>query len=105
MGEAPLSVGPRLRPQLVEDLALRLSPERPRGVQNSSPARREFHRLDAPVGMRTTFDQAITLQQVKAASQCRLVDGEPLLELLQVRLAHLRDRRENAELSHPDAAR
>ena len=37
--------------------------------------------------MRSTLDHAIALQKVEAARQRRLVDGERVLELLQVRLA------------------
>src|SRR5258708_2450079 len=37
--------------------------------------------------------------------QCCLIDGERVLESLEVRLAHARDGRENAELSRPQTAR
>jgi len=105
MGEPPLRVGPPLPSQFAEDLILRLGPERPRDLQDSCPFGCEPHRLDAPIRVRAALDQTIALQKVEAARQRRLVDGERVLELLQVRLTHAPDGRENAELSHPDTAR
>lgn len=55
--------------------------------------------------MRSTLEQPIPLQEAEAARQCHLVDGESTLELLQVRLTHVGDGRENAELRNPEAAR
>src|SRR5262249_29213649 len=83
----------------------RLGPQRPRAGQGSSSLVGDLHRLDSPVGMRSTFEQPIPLQEAEAARQCRLVDGESTLELLQVRLAQVRDGRENTELRHPETAR
>ena len=80
-------------------------PERTRGLQGSSPFRCEFHRPDARVGVRSTLDHTIALQEVEAARQRCLVDGQRVLELLQVRLAYAPDGRENAELSYPQTAR
>jgi len=65
----------------------------------------EFHRPDARVGVRSTLDHTIALQEVEAARQRCLVDGQRVLELLQVRLAYAPDGRENAELSYPQTAR
>src|SRR5712664_3555868 len=103
-GQPPLRAGPRLRAQLAEHLGLRLGPQRPRDGQGSSSLVRDLHRLDSPVGMRSTLEQPIPLQEAEAARQCRLVDGESTLELFQVRLAHVHDGRENAELRHPETA-
>src|SRR6266849_4514736 len=105
VSEAPLRVSPRLCSQLAQDLALRLGPERPRSLQGSSPFGCQSHRLDAPVGMRDAPDHPIALQEAEAPRQGRLVHGERVLKLPQVRLAHARDHRENAELSHPQTAR
>src|SRR2546430_10500792 len=79
--------------------------EWPRGLQGPSPFRCESQRLDPSVGVRNTLDHTIPLQEVEAPRQGRLVDGERVLELPQVRLAHARDHRENAVLSHPQTAR
>src|SRR6266511_4216216 len=70
-----------------QDKVLRLGPERPRYLQGTSPLRCEPHGLDAPVGVRSTLDHTIALQKVEASRQRRLVDGQRVLELLQVRLA------------------
>ncbi len=105
VGQPPLRVSPCSRPQLAEYLVLRAGPEWARGLQGPSPFRRESHRLDPPVGVRNTVDHTIPLQEVEAPRQGRLVDGERVLELPQVRLAHARDHRENAVLSHPQTAR
>src|SRR5262249_25721432 len=97
MGQPPLRVSPRGRPQLAEHLVLSAGPERARGLQDSSPLRCKGHRLDAPVGVRNTLDHTIPLQEVKAPRQRRLVDGQHVLELLQIRLAQTCDGAENAE--------
>ena len=55
--------------------------------------------------MRNTLDHTVTLQEVEAPRQRRLVDGKHVLELPQVRLTEACDGRENAELSHPQTAR
>jgi len=47
----------------------------------------------------------ITLQKGEAPRQCRLVDGQPRLELSEVRLAATCDGREDTELRHPEPAR
>ena len=103
--QPPLRAGPRLCAQLAEHLGLRLGPQRPRAGQGSSSLVRDLYRPDSPVGMRSTLEQPIPLQEGEAARQCRLVDGESTLELLQVRLAQVRDGRENTELRHPETAR
>jgi hypothetical protein len=51
--------------------------------------------------VRNTVDRSIPLQELEAPRQRRLVDGEHVLELPQIRLAQTRDGAENAELSHP----
>src|SRR6266436_6002925 len=76
VGQPPLRVSPCRRTPLAEHLVLRAGPERTRGRQDSSPFRCEFHRPDARVGVRRTVDQTIALQEVEAARQRRLVDGE-----------------------------
>jgi len=55
--------------------------------------------------VRNTLDHTSPLQEVEAPRQRRLVDGEQVLELSQVRLTQARDGRKNAELSHPQTAR
>src|SRR6266446_10895832 len=67
-GQPPLRAGPRLRAQLAEHLGLRLGPPRPRAGQGSSSLVRDLHRLDSPVGMRSTLEQPIPLQEAEAAS-------------------------------------
>ena len=85
-GELALRVSPRLCSQLAQDFALRLGPEGPRHRQRSSPFRCEPHRLDPPVGVGSTLEHAVALQEGKAARQGRLVNGELVLQLLQARL-------------------
>src|SRR2546426_5257022 len=101
VGQPPLRVRPRGRTQLAEHLALSAGPERARGLEGSSPLGCQRHRLDAAVGMRNTLDRTIPLQELEASRQRRLVDGERVLELPQIRLAQTCDGAENAELSHP----
>src|SRR5258705_6812010 len=86
-GQLPLRVNPRLCSQFAQDFALRLGPEGPRHLQSSAPFRCEPHRLDPPVGVRRPLEQAVALQEGKAARQSRLVNGELVLQLLQARLA------------------
>src|SRR5712691_8476528 len=105
VGQPSLRVSPRRRPQFTQDLGLRLGPERPRDLKGSSTFGCESHRLDAPVRARNTLDHTTTLQEVEAARQRRLIDGERVLKLPQIRLPHARDGPENAELSHPQTAR
>src|SRR2546425_511534 len=105
VSEPSLGVSPCLRTQLAEHLVLSAGPERTRGLQGSSPFRCEFHRPDARVGVRSTLDHTIALQEVEAARQRCLVDGQRVLDLLQVRLAYAPDGRENAEPSYPQTAR
>ena len=105
VSQPPLGVRPGLRPHFAEDRVLRLGPERPRDVQDSSPFGGGSQGLDASVGVGNPLDHAIPLEQVEAPRQGRLVDGESLLELPQVRLAQVREGREYAELGHPQAAR
>ena len=50
--------------------------------------------------MRNTVDCTIPFQELEAPRQRRLVDGERVLELPQIRLAQTCDGAENAELSH-----
>jgi len=100
-----LRVSPRLCSQRAQDLALRLGPQGPRLLQGSSPPCREPHRLDPPVGVRRPLDHAGALQEAKAARQRRLVDGELTLQLLQTGLTEAGDRREDAELRHPETTR
>ncbi len=101
VSEALLGVSPCLCSQLAQDLALCLGPERPRSLQGSSPLGCQSHRLDASVGVRDAPDHAIAFEEAEAPRQGRLVHGERVFELPQIRLAHARDHRENAELSHP----
>ena len=83
--QLPLRVNPRLCSQLAQDFALRLRPEGTRPLQSSSPFRCELHGLDPPVGVRSPLEHAGALQEGKAASQGRLVNGELVLQLLQAR--------------------
>src|SRR5437660_8331524 len=76
VSEPSLGVSPCLRTQLAEHLVLSAGPERTRGLQGSSPFRCEFHRPDARVGVRSTLDHTIALQEVEAARQRCLVDGQ-----------------------------
>ena len=105
VGQPPLRVSPCRCTQLAKHLVLSARPQRPRGLQGFSPFRCECHRLDAPVGVRNTLDHTIPLQEVEAPCERRLVDGQHVLELPQVRRAQTRDGAENAELSHPQTAR
>src|SRR5262249_47822685 len=82
-----LRVIPSPRAQVPQHLVLSLGPERARNVQHPSALPREPHRLDAPVGVRTTVDRPIPLKKLEAPRQRRLVDGERVLELPQIRLA------------------
>ena len=104
-GQPPLRVSPRLCSQLAQDFALRLGPEGPRHLHSSSSFRCEPHRLDPPVGVRTTLEYAGAFQEGQAARQGRLVNGELILQLLQARLTQACDRSQNTELRHPEAAR
>jgi hypothetical protein len=54
--------------------------------------------------VRSTLDQTVALQDVEASGERRLIDGQRVLKLLEIRLAQARDRRENAELSHAETA-
>src|SRR2546426_294419 len=94
-------VHPRGRPQLAEHPILSAGRERARRLEGFSPFGCQRHRLDAAVGMRNTVDCTIPLQELEAPRQRRLVDGERVLELPQIRLAQTCDGAENAELSHP----
>src|SRR2546422_475303 len=94
-------VHPRGRAQLAESPVLSAGPERARRLEGFSPFGCQRHRLDAAVGMRNTVDCTIPLQELEAPRQRRLVDGERVLELPQIRVAQTRDGAENAELSHP----
>src|SRR5947209_5269071 len=105
VGQPPLRVSPCRCTQLAKHLVLSARPERTRGLQGLSPFRCECHRLDAPVGVWNTLDHTIPLQEVEAPGERRLVDGQHVLELPQVRRAQTRDGAENAELSHPQTAR
>jgi len=104
-GQPTLRVTPSVRPELAEDLVLRLGPERPGDRQSASPLRCEPLCLDPPVRVRSALDHATALQEVEAARQRGLVDGERVFELLQAGLTHARDGRENAVLSHAQTAR
>src|SRR5881397_1798288 len=97
-GQPALGVGPCRRAELAEDPALRLCPERPRHVQQSFPLPRQSHCLDPPVQIRHTFDDAIALQTVDAARECRLIYGERTLEVSEVGFASASDGRKNTEL-------
>ena len=105
MGQPALRVRPSFRPQLAKNLVLGLGPERSCDLQGPSPFRGEPHRLDPPVGVRRAVDHPLPLQKIEAARQRGLVEGERVFELPQVRFAHARDGRENAELRHPEPAR
>src|SRR5262249_38741061 len=104
-GGPPPGVGPGPRPRPAAHRILRPGPERPRDLQDASPPGGGSKRLDAPVGVGGALDHAVPLEQVDAARQGRLVDGESILELPQVRLAQVGEGREDAELGHPQAAR
>src|SRR5262245_31428672 len=101
VGQPPLRVSPRGRPQLAEHPVLSAGPERARRLERFSPFGCQRHRLNAAVEVRNTVDRSIALQELEAPRQRRLVDGERVLELPQIRLARTCDGAENAELSHP----
>jgi hypothetical protein len=73
---------------------LSASPEWARSLESFSPFGCQRHRLDAAVGMRNTLDRTIPLHELEAPRQRRLVDGERVLELPQIRLAQARWQRE-----------
>jgi len=98
-------VVPRLRAKSAQNRVLGTSPERPGGVEGSPAFRGEPHRLDPPVGMRAPLDQAIALEEAQTAREGRLVDGEYVFELFQVRLARASDGCDDAELCHAQPAR
>ena len=52
-----------------------------------------------PSGVRDALGHTIPLQEVEPPRQGRLLDGERVVELPQIRLAQSCDRRENTELS------
>src|SRR5437899_7233954 len=105
VGQPPLRISPCLGSQLAEHPVLRLGPQRPCAREDPSPPRCEPHRLDASVGVWHALDHTAPLEQAEAARQGRLVDDERVLQLPEVRLAHAREGREDAVLSHPQAAR
>lgn len=100
-----MRVSPRRRTELSEYDALRSSPAPPRGIQGSSASRCQSYRPDARVGVRSALAHAIVLEDIEAARQRRLVDGERVLELLQRGLAQALEGRENAELRDPQTTR
>ena len=103
--QSPLRVSPCPCPHLAQELLLRPGPEWSGTFQGSGPSGCQPHGLDAPVVVRNALDHAVSLQETEAARQRRLIDGERVLELAEVRLTHARDGRENAELGHAEAAR
>src|SRR5499433_1098967 len=81
VGQPPLRVSPRGRPQFAEHPVLSAGPERARRLEGFSPFGCQRHRLDAAVAMRNTVDCTIPLQEPEAPCQRRLVDRERVLEL------------------------
>src|SRR5215813_5461938 len=81
VGQPPLRVRPRGRPQLAEYPVLSAGPERARRLEGFSPLGCQRHRLNAAIGVRNTVDRSIALQELEAPRQRRLVDRERVLEL------------------------
>jgi len=103
-GQVPLGVGPGPGSYSLKDRALGLGPERARDGQRPSTLRGGSHGLDPGVGVGDALDHAISLEPIEAARQGRLVDGEPVFELFQIRATQAREGLKNAELGDPEPA-